>query len=307
MLNARLFANPADHFSLNRFETNFPWFSRPNEGFDAHPSWNYNDGTDTTAVCTATASTDWPYVLPWENEVLCYGTNPNASCGTAGNSPCQNVIKRFFHTYNPGTCNQIANFWGCAGIGALSQDGKFYAFTSNWGNTLGSHLSGGHGPGSCRGGFNFQKNHDYQVGDVFEPSNGGHGRSNNGFNVYKVTVGGRSDKYPSGNWPSGWRLRRNAGEGYYQMGETVLPRFGNACNHYFKVTAGGGLPNGSKVPDWQKTYDYQGSCSSVSPGTTVQDGNITWTDMGEFVLGTMHLANLGQDDCRSDVFIGALN
>jgi len=32
-----------------------------------------------------------------------------------------------------------------------------------------------------------------------------------------------------------------------------------------------------------------------------------WTDKGEFVLGTMHLGNLGRDDCRSDVFIGVLN
>jgi hypothetical protein len=29
--------------------------------------------------------------------------------------------------------------------------------------------------------------------------------------------------------------------------------------------------------------------------------------MGEYVLGSMHLANMGKDDCRSDVFIGTLN
>ena len=30
------------------------------------------------------------------------------------------------------------DFSACYGIGALSQDEKYYAFTSNWGNTLGS-------------------------------------------------------------------------------------------------------------------------------------------------------------------------
>jgi hypothetical protein len=306
MLNARSFSDPENQFPLNRFSTNAPWFSLPLEGTDAHPSWNYNDGTDTTPVCTATASRDWPYVIPWENEVICYGTNPNPDCSTNGHGLCQTTIKRFFHTYNPGTCDQNSGFWGCSGIGALSQDGKYYAFTSNWGDTLGSSLSGGHGLGSCRGGFNFQENHDYQVGDAFEPSNGGHGHANGDFNVFQVTVAGRSSSYPPGAWPTGWRLKQNAGQGFYQNGDTTLPRFGNPCNHLFQVTAGGGTANGSKFPDWQKAYAYSGSCSSVASGATITDGGITWTDIGEFALGTLHLANLGRDNCRSDVFIGEL-
>jgi hypothetical protein len=304
-LNARPFADPDNEFPFNRFPANS--VPVPIEAVDAHPSWNFNDGTDTTPICTATVGLDWPYSVPWENEVVCYGTNPEANCSTPGHGVCQTTIKRFFHTYNPGTCDQNNGFWGCWGIGTLSQDGKYYAFTSNWGDTLGSILSGGHGPGSCTGGFNFQKNHDYEVGDVFEPSNGGHGHSNSSFNAYKVTVAGRAGSYPPGPWPTGWRLKQNPGQGYYQNGEIALPRFGNSCNHLFRVTAGGGTANGSKVPDWQKAYNYHGSCGSVAVGETISDGGITWTDTGEFVLGTIHLANAGHDDCRSDVFIGALN
>ncbi len=303
-LNGRTFANPDDQFPLNTHSV----AQRPIDAIDAHPSWNYNDGTDATPVCTATAALDWPYIVPWANEVVCYGTNPDSTCSATGHALCRNVVKRFFHTYNPGTCNQNESFWGCWGIGNLSQDGKYYAFTSNWGDTLGSTSSGGHGPGSCRGGFNFQKNHEYQVGDVFEPSNGGHRRANGDFNVFKVTVAGSSNSYPQGaSWPTGWRLKRNKREGYYQNGDTILPHGRNPCNHAFQVSAGGGMANGSQVPDWQKRYGYAGSCSSIKAGAQFTDGGITWTDTGEYVLGTMHLANLGRDDCRSDVFIGALN
>ena len=216
MLNARTFADPENQFPLNHFATNAPWFSLPLEGADAHPSWNYNDGSDTTPVCTATASRDWPYVIPWENEVICYGTNPNPNCSADRHGLCQTTIKRFFHTYNPGTCDPNAGFWGCSGIGALSQDGKYYAFTSNWGDTLGSSLGGGHGPGSCRGGFNFQTNHDYQAGDIFEPSNGGHGHANSSFNVFKVTTAGRSSSYPPGLLAHGMEAKAQSGTGILQ-------------------------------------------------------------------------------------------
>ncbi len=303
-VNGRPFANPNDEFPLNT--SSVP--PRPSDGVDAHPSWNYNDGSDTTPICTATAGMDWPYVVPGEDEVLCYGTNPASSCAEAGQPLCRTLTKRFFHTYNPATCDPNEGFWACWAIGALFQDGKYYAFTSNWGDTLGSTSQGGHGPGSCKGGFNFQKNHEYRVGDVFEPSNGGHGRFNSSFNVYKVTVAGSSKSYPAGtSWPTGWRLKQHRGEGYYQNGETILPRAQNPCNHAFQVSDGAGTANGSQPPNWQKAYGYAGSCSSVKAGAKIKDGSITWTDRGEYVLGTMHIANLGHDDCRSDVFIGELN
>ena len=300
-MNGRTFDDPATVFPLN----DAPNPSRPTQGMDAHPSWNYNDGTDTTPICTATAGFDWPYTIPWENEVVCYGTNPDGNCSVNGHALCRNTIKRFFHTYNPATCDQNEGFWGCWGIGALTQDGKYYAFTSNWGDTLGSASRGGHGSGSCRGGFNFQLNHRYKVGDVFEPSNGTNPHLNSSFNVYKVTVEGSASTYPPGDWPTGWRLKHDASQGLYQNGDTILPH--NPCNHAFQVSAGGGTANGSQAPDWSKVYGYDGSCSQIKSGAKVVDGGITWTDIGEYTLGTLHLANLGRDDCRSDVFIGALN
>jgi hypothetical protein len=304
-LIGRTFADPDKPFSLNSYS---PTGART-EGADAHPSWNYNDGSDSTPVCTATVGFDWPYTIPSENEVVCYGTNADASCSTPGHALCRDVTKRFFHTYNPATCNQYDGFWSCWGIGALSQDGKYYAFTSNWGNTLGSTASGGHGPGSCVGGFNFQRNHEYRIGDVFEPSNGtGNGHPNGGFTVFQVTAAGSSGEYPPGAWPRAWLQRRNDAEEYYRNGAIILPTaVRNPCNHAFRVTEGGGSANGSSPPDWKKAYEYSGSCQSVKSGGIIKDGGITWADIGEYTLGTMHLANLGRDDCRSDVFIGTLN
>lgn len=302
-LYGRPFAAPGSPFPLNYFSSSAPNIS-------IHPSWNSNDGSDTTPICTATSGFEWPYTDPWENEVICYGTNPKPDCSTAGHGVCRTKVKRFFQTYNPATCDANADFDGCWGIGALFQDGKYYAFTSNWGDTLGSRSKGGHGPGSCTGGFNFQRNHAYQVGAVFEPPHDiGDGHPNPHFNVFRVTVAGSSASYPSHSWPQAWSLIQGAWQGFYWDGATILPPTfpNNPCNHRFQVTAGGGKPIDSTPPIWKNFYGYNGSCSSVTTGAKVIDGGITWTDMGEYVLGSMHLANMGKDDCRSDVFIGALN
>src|SRR5262249_39118702 len=81
-LNARKYSEIHNPFPLNSFS--FP--IADTQGFDIHPSWNYNDGSDTTPICTATAGFDWPYTRPWENEVICYGTNPSGECGTTGHA-----------------------------------------------------------------------------------------------------------------------------------------------------------------------------------------------------------------------------
>lgn len=299
------------HEKINEpFLLNYYSFGLPvTVGMEAHPSWNFNDGSDTTPVCTATVGYDWPYTIPWENEVICYGTNPNPDCVFPGHGACRNVVKRFLHTYTPSGCDQDKNVNSCMAIGALSPDGKYYAFTSNWGDTLGSMSRGGDGAGSCRGGFNFQRNHVYNVDDVFEPPHDiSDGHPNPNSNVFKVTVAGSSSSPPPRAWPNGWRPKQNVASGFYSKGEIVLPWTSpnNPCNHFFEVTAGGGA-TGSHPPIWKDLYGYTGSCSTVTTGSKVVDEGITWTDMGEYVLGTMHLANLGRDDCRSDVFIGALN
>lgn len=305
-LTGRAFGNLNEPFLLNYYSVVLPISA----GMEAHPSWNFNDGSDKTPVCTATAGYDWPYIIPWENEVVCFGTNPDPDCSSAGHGVCRTAVKRFFRTYNPSSCDMDNDFSGCMGIGALSPDGKYYAFTSNWGDTLGSTSKGGHGPGSCTGGFNFQRNHAYQVGDMFEPPfDIGDGHSNPHYNVYKVTVAGSASSPPPHSWPQTWSLKQGGWRGFYWDGGTILPRTvpNNPCNHRFQVTAGGGKPTGSTPPIWKDVYGYNGSCSSVTTGAKVTDGGITWTDMGEYTLGSMHLANMGKDDCRSDVFIGTLN
>jgi hypothetical protein len=305
-LTGRTFANLNDPFLLNYYSFVLP----TSVGMEAHPSWNSNDGSDKTPVCTATAGYDWPYTIPWENEVVCFGTNPDPDCSSVGHGACRTTVKRFFRTYNPGTCDLYIDFDGCMGIGALSLDGKYYAFTSNWGDTLGSTSKGGHGPGSCTGGFNFQRNHVYQVGDVFEPAHDiEDGHPNPRFNVFKVTVAGSSASSPPHAWPQTWTQKQGGWQGFYWDGGTILPATvpNNPCNHRFQVTTGGGKPTGSRPPIWKNVYGYDRSCSSVTTGAKVTDGGITWTDMGEYVLGSMHLANMGKDDCRSDVFIGTLN
>jgi hypothetical protein len=304
-LTGRTFGSVNEPFLLNYYS----FFLPGSVGMEAHPTWNFNDGSDTSPVCTATAGYDWPYTIPWENEVVCFGTNPNADCSSAGHGACRTTVKRFFRTYNPATCDLDNDFNGCMGIGALSPDGKYYAFTSNWGDTLGSTSRGGDGPGSCRGGFNFQQSHAYEVGDVFEPAHDlGDSHPNPNFNVFKVTVAGHSSSPPPGAWPNGWWPKQTAAAGFYANGDTILPRTfpDNPCNHSFRVIDGG-KPSGPQRPVWKDVYGYKGSCNSVTTGSKVLDGGVKWTDIGEYVLGTMHLANLGRDDCRSDVFIGALN
>jgi hypothetical protein len=301
-LTARAYRSLSEPFPINHPA------ARKSFGIEAetHPSWNYNDGSDTTAVCTATATSHWPYIGPWQNEVVCLGTNPNPDCSVQGHAPCRTSIKRFFHTYNSGTCDEENNFNSCYAIGALSQDGEYYAFTSNWGDTLGSIRNGGHGPGGCNGAFDFQPNHPYKVGDVFEPAaRAANNPPNPGFNVYQVTAAGNSSSYPSPSWPQPWSKKW----GNYEDGDVILPlKFpNNPCNHYFRVTAGGGSATALIPPVWKDLYGYMGSCDSVRTGENIVDGGITWTDMGEYVLGTMHLSNLGRDDCRSDVFMGVLN
>jgi hypothetical protein len=301
-LTARAYGTLEESFPFNYSATN----KAHHTAVEIHPSWNYNDGSDTTPVCSATSTLDWPYIAPWQNEVVCFGTNLNSDCSTLGHAPCRTTIKRFFHTYSSGTCDEETNLNSCHAVGALSQDGKYYAFTSNWGDTLGSVRRGGHGPSSCNGAFNFQLDHKYKVGDIFEPTNRtDNNHPNPNFNVYQVTGAGRSSSYPPYGWPQAWSKKW----GNYQDGDIILPLNSpnNPCNHYFRVTAGGGSATALVPLVWKDVYGYTGSCSSVRTKETVIDGGITWTDMGEYVLGTMHLANLGRDDCRSDVFIGVLN
>lgn len=96
---------------------------------DDHASWNNNDTSDLQPFFNSTV--DIPHGTPpttaWQNEVLGFSiTSPG-------------IVWRFMSTYDTGT----SPFFTCQeGIGTVSQDGKWFAFTSDWGNTLGLDVSG---------------------------------------------------------------------------------------------------------------------------------------------------------------------
>jgi hypothetical protein len=91
---------------------------------DDHSSWNNDDTSDDQPFFTSTVTLPLgtPITTAWQNEALGFSiTNPG-------------TVWRFLSTYNTGT----SQFFTCQeAIGTVSQDGKWFAFTSDWGNTLG--------------------------------------------------------------------------------------------------------------------------------------------------------------------------
>jgi hypothetical protein len=96
--------------------------------YDQHFSWNHVDTADTTPACLSTYSENNPEapdtpldtIAPWENEILCVETDGKDS-----------KVWRFAHTYST-----AKGFWATP-RGNVSQDGRFFMFTSNWQGELG--------------------------------------------------------------------------------------------------------------------------------------------------------------------------
>lgn len=92
-------------------------------GYDKHLSWNDDNTTDTMPVCGSTYLESPPDVpRAWNEEIICLRTD-----GTA------HAVWRFAHHRS---VYQTADFWSTP-RGNVSQDGKFYEFTSTWENELG--------------------------------------------------------------------------------------------------------------------------------------------------------------------------
>jgi hypothetical protein len=91
---------------------------------DDHSSWSNDDTSDDQPFFTSTVTSPLgaPIISAWQNEVLGFSIiNPG-------------TVWRFMSTYSTGT----SPFFTCQnGIGSVSQDGKWFIFTSDWGNTLG--------------------------------------------------------------------------------------------------------------------------------------------------------------------------
>jgi hypothetical protein len=104
------------------------------EWYDSHFSWNNVDPDDTAPVCYSTflptnsaAAGTAPMVTgPWENEIDCAETDGKGS-----------KVWRFAHTYS----SAKNGFWSSP-RGNISQDGRFFEFTSDWENLLGTGPNG---------------------------------------------------------------------------------------------------------------------------------------------------------------------
>ncbi len=104
-------------------------FPVPHQWNDSHWSWNDANSSDTMPVCGSIDGAPGPYLRAYLGEIACVATS-----GTSR-------IWRFAHNRATGKANDSAsspaNFWATA-RGNVSQDGKFFMFTSDWEWSLGN-------------------------------------------------------------------------------------------------------------------------------------------------------------------------
>jgi hypothetical protein len=141
---------------LNRITQLIPSDAAVPASMDSHWSWNNADPGDTTPVCGAFSRSSFSLqgdgtrnpstnpVLsvrqPWDREVVCLAVS-----GTP-------KVWRFAHHHATGACNASAKDGSCFGaiaIGNVSQDGKFFLFSSDWDWSLGEDPKA---PGCPKGG-----------------------------------------------------------------------------------------------------------------------------------------------------------
>lgn len=122
--------------------------------FDQHSNWSNSNSTDTNTVLADTDgdNTVYPYDCAWRREII-----GRTSC-TPGVGGCAPTTWRFGSEFVSGT-NQI--FDAEFAIGFVSQDGKWYFWTSDWWNPAGSPaetgtLGSGSGGSTCKGGPNWK-------------------------------------------------------------------------------------------------------------------------------------------------------
>ena len=109
--------------------------------FDQHLSWNNVDPADSVPFLSTTWIPTATFTAPWYDEIIAVAADGSGRTW------------RFAHSFITGHSH---NFSIKYGIGSVSQDGRFFAFSSDWMGTLGSH-SGARG---CTVGFDCR-------GDVF--------------------------------------------------------------------------------------------------------------------------------------------
>lgn len=140
MISSPAMTHPMDLWlrPLNHLDNTIPLITElePDKGpwFDSHFSWNNVDPDDSAPVCFSTYQTTNPNTPgaaplvtgPWENEIDCAETDGKGS-----------KVWRFAHTYSTAR----SGFWSTP-RGNVSQDGRFFMFTSDWEDQLGKTPNG---------------------------------------------------------------------------------------------------------------------------------------------------------------------
>lgn len=108
---------------------------------DQHASWNNADPADSLPFFLTYWSLARPFPGPWYNEIV--GVSPDGS----------GKVWRFAHNFITGRSQIFSTEYG---IGSVSQDGRFFIFSSDWMGTLGSQS----GAANCTVGIDCR-------GDVF--------------------------------------------------------------------------------------------------------------------------------------------
>jgi hypothetical protein len=115
----------------------------PHQWGDSHWSWNDADPSDSMPVCGSIDGAPGPYQRAYVGEIVCVATSGSSR------------VWRFAHHRATGLSNNSSdsssNFWATP-RGNVSQDGKFYMFTSDWESSLGDQ-KGSYGcptSGQCR-------------------------------------------------------------------------------------------------------------------------------------------------------------
>ncbi len=142
VINSPAMAHPLELWirPLTKLESTTPLITglEPVKGpwYDSHYSWNNVDPDDSAPACFSTyqaTNPDTPGASPlvtgpWENEIDCAETDGKAS-----------KVWRFAHTYSTAR----SGFWSSP-RGNVSQDGRFFMFTSDWEEQLGKTPNGEH-------------------------------------------------------------------------------------------------------------------------------------------------------------------
>lgn len=91
--------------------------------FDQHQSWNNADPADSVPFLSSTCSSTTPFPAPWYNEIIAVASDGSGKTWRFAHSFITSHSQRFSTEY---------------AIGTVSQDGRFFIFSSDWMGQLGS-------------------------------------------------------------------------------------------------------------------------------------------------------------------------